>query len=238
MSSERIERTNSFARVHLDHATVIFTNRRGGVSDPPFDSLNLGAFVGDVEGCVQENIALAAGWAGVDDLAVLHQVHGAKLLNAAEAFPGSPPDADGLWTESAHLGLLVTGADCPPLALSVPGRVAMLHCGWKPLAAGIVEDALALLGDGPLQAAIGPGIGPGHYEVGAEVAEALDRDGLDNYTGGRLDLHGVIVAKLRRAGAEHIEIVGDCTYSDPEMYFSHRRDGAGTGRQAGIAWLN
>lgn len=237
MSSERTERTEHFTKVRLDHATVIFTSRRGGVSKPPFDSLNLGAFVGDDEHDVRENIALAAGWADVDRIAVLHQVHGATVVDAAAAIAGPPPDADGLWTDETRIGLLVTGADCPPVALSVPGKVVMLHCGWRPLAAGIVENALALLDGAPLQAAIGPGIGTANYEVGSEVAESLGRDGLERYSDGHLDLHGVIESKLRRAGAEHVEIVSRCTYSEPDMYFSHRRDDGLTGRQAGIAWL-
>ncbi len=238
MSSELLERTEYFTRVRLDHATVIFTGRRGGVSEPPFDSLNLGAFVGDDEHKVRDNLALTADWTDVDSVACLHQVHGATIVEAAAAIAGPPPDADGLWTDEARIGLLVTGADCPPVALAVPGRVAILHCGWRPLAAGIVENALALLDGEPLQAAVGPGIGATRYEVGPEVAESLGPDGLDHYSNGHLDLHGVIETKLRRAGAEHVEIVNDCTYSEPKMYFSHRRDGVRTGRQVGIAWLS
>jgi hypothetical protein len=133
-------------------------------------------------------------------------------------------------------GLLITGADCPPVAIAGPERVAMLHCGWRPLAAGIIEAALGHIGEGPLQAAIGPGISQAHYEVGEEVVSQLGIDGEAAFSDGHLSLNAVIESKLRRGGVQHIAELDACTFADPDDYFSHRRDGAPTGRQAGIAW--
>ena len=112
----------------------------------------------------------------------------------------------------------------------------MLHCGWRPLAAGIIERALDLLGDHPFQAAVGPSIGVGRYEVGPEVPRAIGPDGLNHYANGRLDLQGVIAEKLDRAAPDHVEFVRDCTYDRGDLYFSHRRDAGRTGRQAGVVW--
>jgi hypothetical protein len=108
----------------------------------------------------------------------------------------------------------------------------MLHCGWRGLAAGIVERAVERF-DSPPAAAIGPGIGRCCYEVGAEVLEAFaDLEGVAD--GRMLDLRAVAARKLERAGVEDVQHVDLCTSCHPESFFSHRRDGAETGRQAGV----
>jgi polyphenol oxidase len=143
---------------------------------------------------------------------------------------------DGHLTSEPDLGLLVLVADCYPVALSDGRRAAMLHCGWRPLAGGIVEKAVARF-EGTPAAAVGPGIGGCCYEVGPEVLAAFA--GLDGVAQGRmLDLRKVIAAKLRAAGVERIEHVDRCTSCEPERYFSHRRDRGLTGRQAGLCVLN
>jgi hypothetical protein len=110
----------------------------------------------------------------------------------------------------------------------------MLHCGWRGLAGGIVERALAAFDDVPA-AAIGPGIGPCHYEVGPEVLEAFaDLDGVAS--GRMLDLKAVAAAKLRAGGVAHLHDVDRCTYCEPHAFFSHRRDDGVTGRQGGMVW--
>jgi polyphenol oxidase len=139
---------------------------------------------------------------------------------------------DGHTTGESGLGLLVLVADCLPVALAGGGRVAMLHCGWRPLAGGIIEKALERF-DEPPAAAVGPGIGRCCYEVGPEVLEAFS--GLEGVADGRmLDLRAVAEAKLRAAGVERIEHVDECTSCRPDLYFSHRRDDGVTGRQAGL----
>jgi copper oxidase (laccase) domain-containing protein len=129
------------------------------------------------------------------------------------------------------MGLLVLVADCLPVALIAPGRAAMLHCGWRPLAAGIIEKALASFpGDARPAAAIGPGIGRCCYEVGEEVLEGVA-------DGRMLDLRMVARRKLEAAGVEEIADVDLCTSCRRDLFFSHRRDKGVTGRQGGFAWL-
>jgi hypothetical protein len=229
--------------VRLPNATVTFTTRHGGVSEGPYESLNLGILTDDLPERVTENRRRAADQAGVDPdrMAMGWQVHGTELREWTEA----PPDrayaepggkdlerVDGHLTRAPGLGLLVLVADCFPVALSDGGQAAMLHCGWRPLAGGIVEKALERF-DGTPAAAVGPGIGGCCYEVGDEVLEAFaDVDGAA--TGRMLDLRVVIAAKLAAAGVTDVQHVDECTSCSPERYFSHRRDRGVTGRQAGI----
>lgn len=221
-------------RVELSHATAIFTTRSGGVSQPPFDTLNLGANVGDDPAAVAENLARVRHHAGVDRLRTACQVHGSAIVSTTGLGDDEIPEADGLVTDRLREGLLVTVADCLPVALATPTRVAMLHCGWRPLAAGIVERALALLDGEPVEAAIGPGIGHAHYEVGPEVPAAFGEAGARYYSEGRLDLLALVRDKL--SAAKRVVAVDECTFSIPDSYFSHRRDGTPTGRQAGVVW--
>ena len=223
-------------RVELEHATVAFTGRHGGVSAAPFHTLNLGLFTGDEEAAVRENIERVRAELGVERIALLHQVHGGEIAAADGLAADDIPDADGAFARSSGVALLATGADCPPVALASETCVAIVHCGWRPLAAGIVERALGLFGGDRVEAAIGPGISAANYEVGPEVVEALGPDGAAAFDGGRLDLSAAIRAKLARAGVSRIEHVDRCTYDEAREFFSHRRDGAPTGRQAGIVW--
>jgi polyphenol oxidase len=127
-------------------------------------------------------------------------------------------------------------ADCIPLALAGGGRAAILHCGWRGLAEGIVEKGLERF-DEPPAAAVGPGIGPCCYEVGPEVLEAFE--GVDGAADGRmLDLRAIIAHKLAEGGVEEVQHLDHCTSCRPELYFSHRRDGGVTGRQAGLVVLD
>jgi YfiH family protein len=143
---------------------------------------------------------------------------------------------DGHATSARDVALLVLVADCLPVALASPSRVAMLHCGWRGLARGIVERALeGFLPGERVTAAIGPGIGPCHYEVGPEVLEAFsDLDGVASRR--MLDLKAVAAAKLSGRGVAQVHDVDRCTYCEPDVFFSHRRDNGVTGRQGGMAW--
>ena len=229
--------------MRLPGASVTFTTRRGGVSTGPYESLNLGILTDDDPVKVTENRRRAAAEAGVDPerVAMGWQVHGTEVLQWDEpppdrvyAQPGGKdlPKADGHLTRTPGLGLLVLVADCYPVALSDGEQVAMLHCGWRPLAGGIVERALERFERVPA-AAVGPGIGGCCYEVGEEVSAAFA--GIEGAVSGRmLDLRRVIAAKLADAGVEGVQHVDRCTSCEPDLYFSHRRDAGVTGRQAGI----
>jgi polyphenol oxidase len=233
--------------VELPGARVLFSTRQGGVSKGPYESLNLGLLTDDEPARVAENRRRVAAAAEVEPerVGMGLQVHGSDLLDwtapppeRAYAEPGGKelPRVDGHLTSEPDLGLLVLVADCYPVALSDGRRAAMLHCGWRPLAGGIVEKAVARF-EGTPAAAVGPGIGGCCYEVGPEVLAAFA--GLDGVAQRRmLDLRKVIAAKLRAAGVERIEHVDRCTSCEAERYFSHRRDRGLTGRQAGLCVLN
>jgi polyphenol oxidase len=238
----------SLIRLALPGAEVAFSTRRGGVSEGPYESLNLGVLTDDDPARVSRNREILAHAAGLDPdgIAMGWQVHGAELKEWGEAdepafASHATGGADDLPRVDAHattvegIGLLVLVADCVPVALAGDGRVAMLHCGWRGLAAGIVERALATFDEAPA-AAIGPGIGGCCYEVGQEVLDAFsDLPGVAR--GRMLDLKAVVRAKLREGGVGRVEDVGLCTSCRPDLFFSHRRDRGVTGRQAGVAWL-
>ena len=217
-------------------AQVRFTGRAGGISRPPYDTLNLGRWTEDEPAAVAENLSRVARAAGVARLAQGRQVHGTAVVGAPAA--GVFPEADGVHSREPGVGCLVLTADCLPVALVAPGgrAVAMVHAGWKGLAGGVLEAGIGALGGEVAAAFVGPGAGACCYEVGPEVLAAFDDlDGVAD--GGRLDLGVVARRQLERGGVERIEDVDLCTMCDPERrFFSHRRDGGRTGRQAGLAW--
>ena len=217
---------------------VAFSTRRGGVSEPPFDTLNLGRLTEDDPGHVAENRRRLCAEVGAepDELRFGRQVHGPVVRRAGET--GQP--GDGLWTDSSGEPLLVFTADCLPVALArtnggVPA-LAALHVGWRGLLAGIVEAAVSGLGGGRLAAAIGPGIGPCWYEVDTDVAEPFrERFGDGVVRDGRLDLWTSAERALDAAGVADVRRTDLCTACNPRLFFSHRRDGGRTGRQGMIA---
>jgi YfiH family protein len=239
-------------------ARAAFSTRLGGVSEAPFDRLNLGILTDDAENAVRKNRERLAAALGLDParVPIALQVHGGELVfhsgpqrPSPFAEPGSPlPEGDGHVATEPGLAPLVFVADCLPVALSGPGGVAMLHCGWRPLAAGIIAKGVAAVG--ATEAAIGPGIGPCCYEVGPEVlaefaglGKGVAVDGpkshptVDKSARRQLDLPEVARRLLGEAGVERVESAGLCTQCEEELFFSHRRDEGRTGRQAGLAWL-
>jgi len=165
-----------------------------------------------------------------DRIATAHQVHGANLSTRQEP----TPEADGHVVTEPGWAALVFVADCLPIAVAGPDGVAILHCGWRGLAAGIVTRGVDAMG--ATHAAIGPGIGPCCYEVGDEVLDAFAGLGEGVASGRMLDLPEVARCLLREAGVEEIESADLCTSCEEVLFFSHRRDG-GPGRQAGLVWL-
>ncbi|HEY3866299.1 MAG TPA: polyphenol oxidase family protein [Solirubrobacteraceae bacterium] len=155
-------------------------------------------------------------------------------------------EADGQATDQRGLGALVLTADCLPVALSTGGAVAMVHAGWRGLAAGVLEEGVRALrelgGEGDLLAVIGPGAGPCCYEVGEEVHAAFAGQSLGTPSrqipsARRIDLKAIARQRLLAAGASEVEDVAACTICD-ERFFSHRREGARAGRQGAVAWLS
>ena len=226
----------------VDGYEVAFTTRVGGVSEGPFESLNLGRLSGDDVERVDENrrIACAALGADAERLALNHQVHSTRVVRSAPGLRGEK--ADGLWTDEPGLPVLAMSADCLPIALArvttQEPAVAVLHAGWRGLLDGIVAAGVEALGDGELAAAIGPGIGPCCYEVGEEVAQPYrDRFGDDILHGRNLDLWTAAERALRAAGVAQVERFDRCTACEPASFFSHRRDHGRTGRQGVLAYV-
>lgn len=216
--------------VELPGANVLFTTREGGVSEGPYTSLNLGLWTEDDPAAVQENRRRVAERAG----AVLQQgrqVHGARVVVDSEEIE----DADGQVATRPGVAPIVLVADCLPIALTGPGGVAMLHAGWRGLAAGIVQEGVRALGGEGAAAAVGPGAGVCCYEAGDEVHAAFVHLGPSVRRGRHADLRRVAALQLEAAGVARVQHVDLCTMCDGR-FFSHRRDGGVTGRQAGVAW--
>ncbi|MCC7492115.1 MAG: peptidoglycan editing factor PgeF [Fimbriimonadaceae bacterium] len=225
-----------------------FTTRGGGVSAAPYDSLNLGFGTGDQPAAVQTNrarVATALGFATA--VRWVTQVHGCEVRQPLGDWPAgpdpAPPAADALLTDQPAL-IGVRTADCLPLLLATgDGRwVAAVHAGWRGLAAGIVPRAAVALAAAAgcavsgLLAAIGPAIGPAVYEVGPEVAAQFAAAVITSGPRGREHLHLAATAarQLRELGLTAIDGGEVCTWEHPELFYSHRRDGACTGRQAAV----
>lgn len=233
----------------LPGARVAFSSRLGGVSEPPFDSLNLGLLTEDDPAAVRANRRSLCAALGLEPerVAIGRQVHRAELAThggpqqpAPFAVAGSdPPEADGhVLADPASepgLALLVFVADCLPIALRGSGGIAMLHGGWRGLAAGIIGHGCRATA--AREAVIGPGIGPCCYEVGEEVLAAFAPLGLGPLgADGKLDLGAIASALLEREGVERIAVSDICTRCEGERFFSHRGQGPRTGRQAGLIW--
>jgi YfiH family protein len=226
--------------------TVVFSTRVGGVSEGPYESLNLGIFTGDDPERVVENRRRLAAAAVIDPerTRMAWQQHGTEVRRAwpeGILTPGTQHvPCDGWWSDEPGQGMMLVTADCLPVAIARQnGRrpaLAVLHVGWRGLLEGIVANGIAALGGGKLAAAIGPGIGPCCYEVGPDVAEPYETAfGAEVLTDGRLDLWRATDLALRRTGVAEVERTDLCTYCHPELFFSHRRDRGTTGRQGVIA---
>jgi YfiH family protein len=238
--------------IDLPGAQAMFTTRRGGFSEGPFASLNLGRLTADRPEAVQRNRAKVHDEVGVPP-ALIRQVHGTTVRRIAalpvEGMMPLPdeglelPEADGQATPLHEVAPMVMTADCLPIALAGDGAVAMLHAGWRGLAGGVVAEGVRALRElgaqGPLEAAIGPGAGGCCYEVGEEVhREFAGYDGRAR-RGRNLDLKAIARDQLEAAGVQAVHDIGLCTIcSDETLFFSHRRDRGITGRQAGLAWLS
>ena len=242
--------------IDLPGGRALFTTRHGGVSEGPFASLNLGLTVpapaqphADDPERVASNRARLAALVGIPAARFAHarQVHGSTVTRAdgpidgrwAAATPGDR-EADGQVTTSTGVAAVVLAADCLPVALIAPEAVAMIHAGWRGLAAGVLAAGVAALRDagaqGSIVAAIGPGAGRCCYATGPDVHAVFARHGDGVREGARLDLKAIAGRELAAAGVTQVHDVGLCTICHQELFFSHRRDGARTGRQAGVAW--
>lgn len=227
-----------------------FSTRIGGVSQGPFATLNVAVGPGDEPAAVAENLRRFAAKLEVDPARLYQtsQVHGSDV-RAIE--PGDDrlkvlhEHADALVAHDPSTAIGVRVADCVPVLLheGATGVVAAVHAGWRGVVSGVVQAALAQLairarGSRDIVAAIGPSIGPCCFEVGEEVASAIldaaPADGvvLRDREKPHVDLRRAVRLQLRALGVADasIEDVPGCTKCDAERFFSHRRDGARSGR--------
>jgi polyphenol oxidase len=227
-----------------------FSDRHGGVSAPPYGSLNLGDHVGEARHIVAENRRLAAKQLGVEPERVvyLRQVHGADVVVAREPWPDSDaPEADASVTNQPGLALAILVADCTPVLLADPvaGVVGAAHAGRPGMAAGVVPatiEAMRDLGADPARmvAYTGPGVCAACYEVPEQMRAAVAEREPESWATTRqgtpaVDVPGGVWAQLRRAGITEGHRSETCAMESPEHY-SYRREGV-TGRFAGFVWI-
>lgn len=234
-----------------------FTTLRHGAggSTAPFDHFNLGNFRaadGDVAEVVARNRAqLASDFGLPSPPRWLSQVHGTHVVRLdGPASEGDEPEADAAVTSTPGVVLAILTADCLPVVLAArDGReVAAAHAGWKGLAHGMLEATVAAMqaSPGDVMAWLGPAAGPQAYEIGVEVHDAFvqrDAAAATAFTATRpghwrVDLYALARMRLQAAGVPADAIHGGewCTISDPQRFFSHRRDRR-SGRMATLAWM-
>jgi polyphenol oxidase len=224
---------------------ALSTYRGGGVSAPPYASLNLGSHVGDSPAAVAENRRRLLAAAGLPAEPVwLSQVHGVGVADLDAAVLGP---ADAAFTRRAGRVCAILTADCLPILLASEASdlVAAAHAGWRGLAGGVIEATIQALRVPPatLLAWLGPAIGPGNFEVGAEVRDALLRQDPGAGAAFAPNARGRFMADLSLLARRRLAALGvgriyggsQCTHADRDRYFSHRRDGV-TGRQATLIW--
>jgi YfiH family protein len=208
---------------------VVFSTRVGGVSEGPFESLNLGRRTGDEVERVDENRRRLCAEVVADEQALTlgFQTH-STVVNRAEAGSRGVP-GDAIWTDEPGVPMLALGADCVLMALArtngASPALAVVHAGWRGLIDGVVETTAEVIGSG-FAAVVGPSIGPCCYEVGEEVASRFrDRFGEGILNDGKLDLWAAAERAARDAGATDVERVDLCTRCRSDLFFSERRTG-------------
>ncbi len=243
---------------------ALVTTRNGGVSRPPFDSMNLGGRVGDDVRHVQENRARLRTLLPAEPH-WLRQVHGTRTIEARQ--PAAEEEADACVARAPGEVCAVLVADCVPVLLCdrAGSVVAAAHAGWRGLSGGVLESAVAAMRAAPvdLLAWLGPAIGPDAFEVGRDVLDAFTAadfgaavcfrskppvsndgppvsNGAPSGSGGEpkwfADLYALARRRLAAAGVRAVSGGGLCAHSDARRFFSHRRDRR-TGRQAALIWL-
>lgn len=223
------------------------TVRYGGTSTAPWKSLNLGSHVGDLSSHVESNRQRLVELAGLPAMPQwLDQVHTTDIVRLPHSVQAIPR-ADACITNQAGVVCAVMTADClPVLFCSADGtEVAAAHAGWRGLCDGVLENTLAQFRSSPNQihAWLGPAIGPNAFEVGAEVrsafmAKAPQAAAAFRPVGNKFYADIVLLAyqRLQAAGVQSVSAVKRCTFSEPDNFFSFRRDGV-TGRMATLIWL-
>lgn len=223
------------------------STRIGGVSQPPYDSLNLGAHCGDNLEHVEENRKRLFAAGNLPSKPIwLEQVHGKDVLKLTGE-PYSSKRADASYSNTPGTVCAVMTADCLPVLFCnrAGTEVAAAHAGWRGLCAGVLEETVACFADKPenIIAWLGPAIGPRAFEVGPEVRDAFmakdpKSDGAFAPRGEKYlaDIYQLARQRLTNAGVANLYGGDHCTFSESETFFSYRRDKT-TGRMASFIWL-
>ena len=225
---------------------ALITTRMGGFSQGRYAGFNLGDHVGDEALAVRQNREFLCKYLPAEPK-WLKQVHGTKVANADTLH--APVEADASFARKANTLCAILSADCLPLLLCDANGsvVAAAHCGWRGLAAGVIEKTVSAMRTAPdtLLAYMGPAIGPKAYEVGADVRETFlcgdagAQQVFAAHAPGKwlADLYLLARQRLNRLGVTNIHGGNFCTYTEAGRFFSHRRDG-NTGRMASLIWLD
>jgi polyphenol oxidase len=225
---------------------ALITTREGGVSEGPYAALNLGLRSGDDPQRIAQNRRLLEACLPAPPV-WLKQVHGARVADADGRV--GEPEADASTAHQPGRVCAVLTADCLPLLLCDRDgtAVGIAHCGWRGIAAGVIEATVSAMACPAVRliAYLGPAIGPVAYEVGAELREnfasrhAADAAAFRPGKPGKYFADLYALARRRLAGLGLTEVYGGgfCTYSEPRRFFSFRRDGAASGRMASLIWL-
>ncbi|MBX5460012.1 MAG: peptidoglycan editing factor PgeF [Steroidobacteraceae bacterium] len=225
------------------------TLREGGVSKPPFDTLNLGTHVGDDAAAVSENRRRVRESLGLPrEPAWLEQVHGTQVADLDATDVSKPIRADAAVTRDVGRVCVIQVADCLPVLLAARDSsvVGAAHAGWRGLAGGVIEATVRAMNvpASQLLAWLGPAIGPEHFEVGDEVraafvrpdpraASAFTRNERQRW---QCDLYALAQMRLSALGVQYVSGGGWSTYADASRFFSYRRDGQ-CGRMAALIWI-
>lgn len=232
-----------------DRVRAVSTTRRGGFSQAPWASLNLGSHVEDNPEHVAQNRKRLADRLGLESgsFGWLSQVHGTRLV----ALPvEGVPEADASMTDQAGQVCAILTADCLPVVFCDRSgtQVAAAHAGWRGLCHGVLEQVVSSFRGpaGEILAWLGPAIGPGQFEVGPEVRDAFiaeDRHAVKAFLPSArpgyfmADIYRLARQRLENAGVGGVYGGGLCTVSDSTSFYSYRRDGR-TGRMATLVWLD
>ncbi|MDO5054664.1 peptidoglycan editing factor PgeF [Pasteurella oralis] len=226
------------------------TLRQGGVSQPPYDSLNLGTHVGDEQNSVKTNRTLLVEKLQLPQLPVfLEQIHSTKVIKLPITNTSNLA-ADAVYTDQPNQVCLVMTADCLPVLLASQqgDEVAAVHAGWRGLCDGVLEQTVAQFRCPPSQiiAWLGPAIGPTKFQVGQDVVERFcareptaelaftpDPQALNKYLA---DLYLLATQRLNRLGITQISGGEYCTFTEQNKFFSYRRERQ-TGRMATLVWF-
>jgi hypothetical protein len=229
------------------HIKSLSTTRIGGVSQPPFDSLNLGTHVGDdLEAVMQNREKLTRVGTLPEQPRWLNQVHGTRIINTQDWHLNM--DADASYSVSPQHVCSIMTADCLPVLVSDRHGtfVAAIHAGWRGLASGIIEKTLKKYTGNPADLLIwlGPAIGPQQFEVGFDVFSVFtQQDEKAHLAFEQVDdahflanIYLLARQRLSKFGIEQIWGGDLCTVSDSDLFFSYRRDGQ-SGRMASMIWI-